>query len=81
MNAVAAARNGDAPMYAVDDVSVGACTGAMALVVLPGNAAGGIFATPVSGQPPPAVLFRYFFPTSGGCAECNDDFVIQLMKD
>jgi hypothetical protein len=82
-NAVAVnqARIGDSLMYGVADVSFAGCRGAMALAVLPGNATGGILSTPVSGQPPPAVLFRYFFPTSGGCAECNDDFVIQLTKE
>jgi hypothetical protein len=79
--AVNQARIGDSLMYAVTDVNVAGCMEAMALAVLPGEAAGGILSTPVPGQPPPAVLFRYFAPTSGGCSVCNDDFVVQLTKD
>jgi hypothetical protein len=79
--AVAAARSGESLMYAVEDVTLSACTGAIALVVLPGHAAGGTFAAPAPGQPPPVVLYRYFTPQTGSCAACDDNFVVQLTKE
>lgn len=68
-------------LYATSDVSLPGCTGSMAFDLLPGDLRNGILATPQPGEVPPVVFYRYFFPTSGSCVECNDNFVIQLAQE
>jgi hypothetical protein len=68
-------------MYAVEDVTIGNCTGALGLDILPGRGAGGVFATPTPGALPPAVLYALFMPNGSTCQLCDDNFVIHFVKE
>jgi hypothetical protein len=68
-------------IYSAENVSVNGCDGAYAFAIMAGDGKGGIFATPVQGAPPPAILFRLFLPSSNGsCQTCFDNFVVQLSE-
>jgi hypothetical protein len=67
-------------MFAGEAVTIGDCEGAFGVSIRPG-APGELFATPTPGQLPPALLYRLFVPTSGGCTPCDDTFVIQFTKE
>jgi hypothetical protein len=67
-------------MFAGEAVTIGDCGGGFGVSIRPG-APGQLFATPTAGQLPPALLYRVFIPTSGGCTPCDDNFVIQFTKE
>jgi len=67
-------------MYAVEDVSIGSCAGVLDIEML---GSGDVFAVPVEGQFPKAVLYRAFFPAPSApvsCGSCEDNFVVQFTK-
>lgn len=42
----------------------------------------GVFNPPISGEYPPALMYRIFIPVSNSsCQTCEDNFVIQLAKE
>jgi hypothetical protein len=68
-------------MFSTADVAFGACTGTLGLGVYDGTE--DVFAEPVPGSVPPAVLLRVFAPTDladTACAACYDNFVIRFSK-
>jgi hypothetical protein len=67
-------------IYSAENVSVNGCDGAYAFAIIAGGSPGGIFSAPAPGMLPPAILYRLFLPTGGGCQLCFDSFVIQLTK-
>jgi hypothetical protein len=79
--ATGVARTGNPLLSATSDVDIPGCTGSMALLLLPGDLRNGILATPQPGHLPPVIFYRFFHPTSGGCVECDDNFVIQLTQE
>jgi hypothetical protein len=63
-------------MYAVEDVSFGACNGVLILQTF-----GASDDPAVEGQLPPVILYRLFLPApSSSCQACDDNFVVQLSK-
>ncbi len=67
-------------MYVAEAATIGGCGGALGIGIRPG-AAGQLFATPMTGTLPPALLYRLFVPSIGSCQPCEDSFVIQLTKE
>ncbi len=81
-NALLQVRGSSAFMYALENVSIAAgCSGSLVLEFFAGGGAGGIYAQPVQGNLPTALLYRLFLPTDGSCKPCDDNFVIQLAKE
>jgi len=69
-------------MYAAESAAIAGCIGGFALSIRPGGGGlGGLFATPVTGRLPPALLYRIFLPSSDTCQACADNFVIQIAKE
>ena len=65
-------------MYAVEEVTVGSCTGTLLIEVFGGT---DIYAAPVEGQSPQVILYRAFFPGGVGiCKTCDDNFVVQFSR-
>jgi|GEM_PF-2323331 hypothetical protein len=80
-NALNQIRSTDAAMYALEDVAAGQCAGVLVLGFSDGLNPGGIYAQPVAGDFPPAILYTLFLPSSGTCPCCLDNFAIQLTKE
>lgn len=74
-------RGTSAFMYSVESVTAGGCAGSWALGYYNGGGPGGIFAAPVAGKLPPAIVWRLFLPSTPSCQPCEDDFAIQLTKE
>jgi hypothetical protein len=71
-------ENGNEFMYAVEEVTVGSCTGTLLIEVFGGT---DIYASPVEGQSPHVILYRAFFPGGvGTCKTCDDNFVVQFSR-
>jgi len=69
-------------MYAAEAAAIAGCSGGFGLSIRPGGGGlGGLFATPVTGRLPPALLYRVFQPSSDTCQACADNFVIQIAKE
>lgn len=79
-NAAHLARGSNSFMYAVEDVTIGGCSGPMIFELYSQGGPGGIFGIPMVGQLPPALLYRLFLPTDPACSFCADNFVIQLSR-
>src|SRR4051812_16025359 len=47
-------------MYALEDATVGDCSGTLVFGFFSGGGPGGVFGTPTAGQNPPTVLYRLF---------------------
>lgn len=70
-------RDPQVVMYAVTDVTFAGCEGTSVLEFFAGP--GNVFAPPNdAGILQPAVMYRLFQPSSGSCALCQDNFVVQL---
>jgi hypothetical protein len=70
------------------EVTVGGCHGGYAVAIYDGKASIGgvatreIFAAPVEGEFPPALLYRMFAaPPGSSCTSCQDTFVVQLARE
>jgi hypothetical protein len=79
-NAGHLARGSNTFMYAVEDVTLGGCSGPMIFEFHSQGGPGGIFGVPVVGQLPPSLLYRLFLPIQATCSLCADNFVVQLSK-
>jgi len=73
-------RGSSAFMYALEDATVGACSGTIVFGFFSGGGPGGILGTPMPGKFPPTILCRLFLPLTDGCQPCDDNFVVQLKK-
>jgi hypothetical protein len=74
-------RSDNAFLFALEDVQIGTCRGALGFEVIRGYAPDDLFSTPVPGQYPPVVLYRLFFPDDGmdtNCPMCDDAFVAEI---
>jgi hypothetical protein len=68
---------GKVAMYSLTDVSFGNCTGTMIVEFVSGP--GNVFAPPIDGGLfQPVIMYRLFSPSTGTCAVCNDNFVVQF---
>jgi hypothetical protein len=68
-------------LFSTADVAFGGCTGSLGLGVYDGTE--NVYAEPVPGSLPPAVLLRVFAPTDQAgldCPACYDNFVIRFSK-
>ena len=68
-------------MYLLEDATAGGCAGVWTLGFFDGGNSGGIYAKPVAGGPPPAILYRLFLPSGGSCPACDDNFAVQLATE
>lgn len=67
-------------LVAVDTVTIGGCTGTVALSVIPAGGPGAFLAAPVPAQPPPAVLYWFFASLGTGCTPCQVNLAVQVEK-
>jgi hypothetical protein len=76
------ARGSDNFLHAIEDVTVGTCSGVAVVELFAGGAPGGVYSAPIEGAFPPAILYRLFLPStvSSSCSPCDDNLVIQLSK-
>lgn len=81
----AAQVSADGLIHASQQVTIAGCAGGYAVNVYAGSSTpplSSVFDTPVPGQLPPAILFRIFVPVANStCQLCEDNFVIQFVKD
>jgi hypothetical protein len=70
----------DGFMYALEDATVGTCSGTLVFGFFSGGGPGGVYGTPVAGALPPTILYRLFLPKTDGCQPCDDNFVVHLTK-
>ena len=75
------ARASNGFMYAVEDATIGTCSGTLLFGFYSGGDPKGVFATPTAGKYPPLVLYRLFLPVTTGCQPCDDNFVARLVKE
>jgi hypothetical protein len=66
-------------MYALPNVTFGGCSGTLMFEFF--DRPGDFFGAPVNdGGYQPAVMYRLFYPSSGTCSLCNDNFVVQVSR-
>ncbi|HEY4394986.1 MAG TPA: hypothetical protein VGP64_13035 [Polyangia bacterium] len=66
-------------MYALPNVTFGDCSGTLMLEFF--DRPGDFFGVPANdGGYQPAVMYRLFYPSSGSCSLCNDNFVVQVSR-
>lgn len=70
-------------IHTSQQATVGGCAGGYATMVATGNQPlSRLFDPPMTGQLPPALLYRIFVPVAGSsCQACEDNFVIQFEKE
>jgi hypothetical protein len=70
----------DSFMYAMETATLDGCAGVFVVELFNGGNPAGIYATPVEGDFPPALLYDMFLPSTSTCQPCDDLFVTQLTK-